>query len=599
MDEKTLQEDTMISVSGLPWIQELQKSISGDVVFDDATILSHSTDWSLFSIRPQVIVFPKDALDISRIVSIVSAYKKQFPELSITARAAGTDMTGGPLNTSIIMDTTRYMQGTLSVEKTKLFPDQKSFYGHVYSVPGLSRVLPGTYYRDFEKETLSHGLVLPCYPASKDLCAVGGMVANNGAGEKTLKYGQNKDFVKELKVVFSDGNEYIVRPLSFAELQTKIQQNNFEGNVYAEIYTLIKNNWDIIQQKKPVTSKNASGYYLWDVIQSDSIESFESGAGFFDMTKLIVGAQGTTGMITEITYGLVDVQPAHDLLVVYVRDLDVVPELVKRLMQFDIEMLEMYDDNTFKIGIKFFKDFIKDKGFFGAIRYSIRFFPEVWMAITKGVPKLIVLAEFTGNDEIKLHAEMKKAQTALSDLGVAVRQVPRDEEEEKFWDFRHDSFKILTEHSMETRAAGEGTRTVPFIDDIAVNPEYLPEYLPKLMKILNEYELLYTIAGHLGNGNFHVIPLMRLDEIGDGQRILEISDKIYDLAKQYHGSFSAEHNDGIIRTPYLEKQFGADMVQIFQSVKNTFDPLNIFNPGKKVGGTMADIKKNIAIDKKS
>jgi FAD/FMN-containing dehydrogenase len=588
------QENNAVSIATLPWVQELQKSISGDIVFDNATLLSHSTDWSLFSIRPQVIVFPKDASDVSIIVRIIVKYKQQFPDLSLTARAAGTDMTGGPLNTSVIMDTTRYMQDTLVVEKTTQFPDQTSFYGHRYAVTGVARVLPGTYYRDFEKETQKQNLVLPCYPASKDLCAVGGMVANNGAGEKTLKYGQNKDFVKELKVVFSDGNEYLVKPLSYTELQSKIQKNDFEGNLYDSVYSLIKHNWNMIQEKKPITSKNASGYYVWDVVQSDSVESFESGVGFFDLTKLIVGAQGTTGMITEITYGLVDIQSAHDLLVVYVRDLDVVPELVSRLMKFDIEMLEMYDDNTFKIGIKFFKEFLKDKGFFGAIKYSIRFFPEVWMAITKGVPKLIVLAEFTGQDEMALHAEMQKAETALSDLDVAVRQVPRDEEEEKFWDFRHDSFKILTEHSMETRAAGEGTRTVPFIDDIAINPEYLPEYLPQLMNILNEYKLLYTIAGHLGNGNFHVIPLMRLDEIGDGNRILEISEKVYNLANQYRGSFSAEHNDGIIRTPYLEKQFGAEMVSIFQSIKNIFDPLNMFNPGKKVRGTMEDIKKYIA-----
>jgi len=595
MSDKNIQKNKTISISEIIWVQELQKLISGDVVFDEATILSHSTDWSLFSIRPQIIVFPKDALDISNIISVISRYKKEFPELSITARAAGTDMTGGPLNTSIIMDTTRYMQGILSVKKTTAFPDQQSFYGHVYSLSGLARVLPGTYYRDFEKETLAQGFILPCYPASKDICAVGGMVANNGAGEKSLKYGQNKDFVKELKVILSDGNEYTILPLSFVNLQTKMRQNDFEGNVYTEIYTLIKNNWNIVQQKKPKTSKNASGYYLWDVVQSNSIESFESGIGFFDLTKLIVGAQGTTGLITEITYGLVDTQPAHDLLVVYVRDLGVVPELVKRLMRFDIEMLEMYDDNTFKIGMKFFKEFIKDKGFFGAIKYTVRFFPEVWMAITKGIPKLIVLAEFTGNDEIILHQEMKKAESSLVDLDVAVRMVTRDAEEEKFWDFRHDSFKILTEHSMETRESGHGTRTVPFIDDIAVNPEYLPEYLPKLIHVLDEYKLLYTIAGHLGNGNFHVIPLMRLDEIGNGDTILEISDKVYDLANQYQGSFSAEHNDGIIRTPYLQKQFGDEIVGMFQSVKNIFDPLNIFNPGKKVGGTKEDIRKNIIV----
>src|SRR5690606_17276225 len=155
-----------------------------------------------------------------------------------------------------------------------------------------------------EKETRAQNLILPCYPASKDICAIGGMVANNGAGERTLKYGQNKDFVKKLRVVLSDGNEYLLEPLTFAQLQETMNQDVFLGKVYRDVYALIKNNWDIIQERKPTTSKNSAGYYIWDVIQAPSIEKFEEGIGFFDPTKLVVGAQGTTGIITEITYKL-------------------------------------------------------------------------------------------------------------------------------------------------------------------------------------------------------------------------------------------------------------------------------------------------------
>lgn len=574
--------------------EQLQHVIAGDIFIDGAELDERSRDWSLFEVQPKMVIFPKDSNDIQKVVEIILREKKNDPTLSITMRAAGTDMSGGPLNDSIIIDTTKYMQGMLSVGRTDKFPNQLSFFQHTYTIAGHARVLPGTFYRDFEKETLAENLVLPCYPASKDICAVGGMVGNNGAGEKTLKYGQNKDFVHSLRAVFSDGKEYEVRPLFYSELRTKIAQGDFEGAIYRDIYELVKNNWELVRSAKPKTSKNASGYYVWDVLQAASIEEFEKGNGKFDLTKLIVGAQGTTALVTEIEYKLVDVQPVHDLLVVYVRDLAVVPDLVSRLMQYDLEMLEMYDDNTFKIGVKFFRDFIRDKGFFGAIKYSIRFFPEVWMALTKGVPKLIVLAEFSGTDEGDVYNAMRAAQNAIADLPIASRMVRRDEEEEKFWDFRHDSFKILTEHSSETRAAGEGTRTVPFIDDIAVLPEHLPEYLPKLIEILDSYNLLYTIAGHLGDGNFHVIPLMDMKEIGDGTRILEISDKVYDLALRYSATITAEHNDGIIRTPYLSKQFGTEVTALFSQIKAIFDPQNIFNPGKKVGGTMDDIRAHIA-----
>jgi FAD/FMN-containing dehydrogenase len=254
----------------------------------------------------------------------------------------------------------------------------------------------------------------------------------------------------------------------------------------------------------------------------------------------------------------------------------------------------MYDDHTFKIGVKFFKDFLKDKGFFGAIRYALRFVPEVLMAITGGVPKLIVMAEFVNNNEEKLHVEATIAQERIAHLGLKTKIVKKDASEEKFWDFRHDSFKLLTEHSKASRAAGVGTRTAPFIDDIAVNPEHLPEYLPRLIKILDEYKLIYTIAGHLGDGNFHIIPLLDMTLSDTRKSILEITDRVYSLALQYGGTLTAEHNDGIIRTPYLEQQFGPAMVALFAKVKRIFDPLNIFNPGKKVGMKKGDITKYVA-----
>lgn len=569
---------------------KLSEKISGAVKDDKKTLDTYSRDWSLFEVKPSAVVFPRSAADIQEVVSFVKKNKKKYPELSITARAAGTDMSGGPLNTGIILDTTKYLKGVHDVIRGES-TTQSSFYGHEYRVTGEAVVLPGTFYRDFEKQTLRHNLILPCYPASRELCAVGGMVANNGAGEKTLKYGQNKDFVKQLKVVLSDGKEYIFEPMNFESLSKKMKQRNFEGRLHKGIYQLIKKNWDLIQEHKPKTSKNASGYYLWDVVDAVSIVDFEAGKGMFDMTKLVVGAQGTTGIVTEITYKLVDNEPAHDLLVVYVDDLTVVPNLVKKLMKTNLEMLEMYDDNTFKIGVKFFKDFLKDKGFFGAIKYGLRFMPEVWMAIRGGVPKLIVLAEFSGQSEREVHEQMKKAVDSIKDLGLRTHMIPRDSEEEKFWDFRHDSFKLLTEHSSETRIKGEGTRTAPFIDDIAVNPEHLPKYLPRLIKILEEYNLMYTVAGHLGNGNFHIIPLMGLKDAANSEKIIEISKKVYDLALEYDGTLSAEHNDGIVRTPFLERQFGPDMIKLFQKTKDLFDPLNMFNPGKKVGGTFESLKE--------
>ena len=140
------------------------------------------------------------------------------------------------------MDMSRFMSGTLEVKKVKEFNQKPDIGGRSYTVSGEARVLPGTFYRNFEKETLKQGLLMPCYPASKNLCTVGGMVANNGAGEKTLKYGQNKDFVKSLKVVLDDGEEYEISEMTKEQLEAKSLEENSLGRICRKIWNLVKRN---------------------------------------------------------------------------------------------------------------------------------------------------------------------------------------------------------------------------------------------------------------------------------------------------------------------------------------------------------------------
>lgn len=559
-------------------IEEIKSFLKGDIENSKDVLEKYSHDYSVFEVVPEIVVFPKDSEDIKNLVKFVKQKREEGNlNISITPRAAGTCMSGGSLNISIILDVTRYMSGVLSIDKVKPYA-QKSPTGHGYKISGEARVLPGTFYRDFDKATREKGLIMPCYPASKNLCAVGGMVGNNGAGEKTLKYGQNKDFVKSLKVILDDGEEYEISPITKEELDAKILEENALGRTYRSIWNLIKRNEDEISSAKPKTSKNSSGYLIWDV--------WDERTNTFDITKLFVGAQGTTGIITEITYKLVDVEKESKLLVVFLKDLKKIPELTEELLKFDLETLEVYDDHTIKFAIKFFKDFLKDKGVGGMFRYAVRFFPEFLMVLTGGMPKLIVLAEFVSNDRYEIQKEVESAQRQISYLGLKTRLIKTDEEREKYFDIRRDSFKLLSDHS-------KNTKTAPFIDDIAIPPKNLPKYLPELIKILDENKLLYTIAGHLGNGNLHIIPLMDFKDPNTSKIILELSPKVYELVKKYDGTMTAEHNDGFIRTPFLGSIFSEQMLVVFKEIKEAFDPKNIFNPKKKVGATIEDIKKYI------
>lgn len=534
--------------------------IAGDIDISQKTLELFSHDASLFEVKPQVVIFPKNSLDVQAVVKWVSENKKDNPTLSITARSAGTDMSGGAINDSIILDFTRYMN---------------TFHGIVDNV-GI--VEPGRHYRDFEKETLTQGLFMPAYPASRDICAVGGMVTNNAGGENTVKYGKVENFIHHLRVVFSDGNGYLVKPISKKELEHKCSQDNFEGKVYKEISELIFNNKDKINSAKPNVSKNSAGYYLWNV--------WDEQSQTFDLCRLIAGSQGTLGIVTEIGFKLVPKPAYSSLLAIFMPSLDHLPEVVNEVMAFKPDSFETYDDYSLKLAVKFFFDFFAQMGFVGAVRLGLQFIPEVWHIMTNGIPKLTLLVQFTGDHKDEVQNRLAELQKKIAHFGLKSRLTRSNIEAEKYWEVRRQSFNMLRKHV-------HGRRTAPFIDDIIVRPEFLPEFLPKVEAILKKSKLIYTVAGHAGDGNFHIIPLMDLKSPYSVESILEISKQIYDLVVEYKGSITAEHNDGIIRTPYLEKMYGPELVALFKKTKEIFDPLYILNPGKKVGGTFEDIRKKL------
>jgi len=207
-------------------------------------------------------------------------------------------------------------------------------------------------------------------------------------------------------------------------------------------------------------------------------------------------------------------------------------------------------------------------------KLGIEFLPEVGMVLSGGLPKLVLMAEFAGNDLDEISKRAEQARTELGKFKLKMK-IYSKAESEKYWTIRRESFSLLRNHV-------HGTRTAPFIDDIIVRPEFLPEFLPKLNKILSQYNLVYTIAGHVGNGNFHIIPLMDFKKPETKEIIEKLSEEVYPLVASYHGSITAEHNDGLIRTPFLRLMFRPEVLQLFEQVKKIFDPAGIFNPGKKV-----------------
>lgn len=530
---------------------KIKSIIKGEVDDSEETLKKYSRDASLFEIKPKLVVFPKDSEDIQALVKFI--HEPGNHHLTLTARSGGTDMTGGPLNSSIILDFSRHFNQIKSITDDS------------------ATTQPGVFYRDFEKETLKHNLLLPSYPASREICTVGGMVANNSGGEKTLVYGKTENYVEGLKTIFSDGNEYSVKPLSKPELDKKIAQKNFEGQLYSKLYKLITKNQKLIEAARPNVSKNSAGYYLWNVWDGDT----------FNLCKLLVGSQGTLGLNTEVTFKLIKPLKHSKLVVAFLKEIDIknLGEIINQVLKYDPESFESYDDNTLKLAVKFFPEVIK---FFKAdlISLGVEFLPEAWMSLTGGLPKLVLMAEFTGETEEDVTERALACQNHLKQFNLRTRIARKGSDTQKYWVIRRESFNLLRHHI-------QGKHTAPFIDDIVVQPEYLPEFLPKLDKLLKQYpKLIYTVAGHVGNGNFHIIPLMDLKEKDAPEIIKKLSEEVYDLVLQFKGSITGEHNDGLIRSPYLKKMYGDKVYSLFEKVKQIFDPDNIFNPGKKVGSTL-------------
>ncbi len=529
--------------------EQIKVFFKGDVDDDAATLEAHSRDASIFRLRPRLVVFPKDVVDICNLVKFVRKQKEEGHHISLTARAAGTDMSGGPLTTSIAMVCTRYLNRIKEV-------------GDDYAV-----VEPGMYYRDFEAETLKSGLLMPSYPASRELCAVGGMVANNSGGEKTLAYGKVENYVRQVRMVLDDGEEYPFAPMTLGELEAKKRQHTVEGDVYRKLAKLVFDHSRELQQAKPQVSKNSTGYSLWNV--------WDAERSVFDPTKVIVGSQGTLGIITEITFRLVRPKVHSRMLVVYLRSLEPLVQIVNRVLRYKPESFESYDDHTFRMELKLFPQLVRHlRGNIFSLAWQ--FLPEFKMMLMGGIPKMVLIAEFTAGSAAEAEAQARKAEESVRSLGCKTKVTHSEDEGVKYWVMRRESFNVL-------RQQVHGLRTAPFIDDFVVRPDVLPKFLPQLYKILDQHKIVYTVAGHVGDGNFHIIPLMDMTRPESLTVIKKLSRQVYELVFQFKGSMSGEHNDGLIRGPYLEEMYGEKVYSLFVETKNIFDPLGIFNPGKKTG----------------
>jgi FAD/FMN-containing dehydrogenase len=525
----------------------LQEHVIGEVMTSVDARRYFATDASIFSLAPALVIYPRNENDVRKTARFTWQLAERGRVIPITARGSGTDQTGAALGNGIAMVFPAHMNRILEL-------DTKS---------GMVSVEPGINYGKLQQSLHTHGRFLPPYPASLEYSTIGGAVANNASGEKSIKYGDTRAYVQSLRVVLANGEVIETGRITKRELSKKLGLATFEGEIYRSVDTLLEEQGDLIEQLERNVTMNNAGYDLMDVKQRD---------GSFDLTPLFVGSQGTLGIITETLLSTELHNPETTLMVSAFDSLDHAQNAILELRALS-EMpsaIEMVDGNVLKQVHDINPNQLKN-------------------LIQAPYPSLVLFTEFdTGNERARKKV-IKRAQKILEKYAVTVQVETELEKQQQLWKIRH-STSMLLGHSDGAQ------RAIPIIEDAAVPPNQLAALITGAYSLFARLSLAPAIWGHAGDGNVHVQPQLNLSQIGDRQKAFKLMDEYYALVLNLGGTISAEHNDGRLRAPYVERQYGSEAYTLFQKIKQIFDPYGTLNPGVKIGSSLDDIKGIIRSD---
>ncbi|HXH04861.1 MAG TPA: FAD-binding oxidoreductase [Candidatus Nitrosotenuis sp.] len=521
----------------------LQSHIAGDVLTSDSAREFFSTDASVLTIKPSLIVYPRSTNDIRKIARFSWQLAEKGHNLPITPRGSGTDQSGAAIGRGVIMAFPAHLARILELDTKQR----------------LVRIQPGINFKSLQETLHTHGLFLPPYPASYKYSTVGGAIANNTAGEKSLKYGAMRSWVERLEVVLANGEVIQTGRVSKKELEKKKGLATFEGDIYRAVDGIITDNAALISQytQSLSVSKNSIGYALENVKAKD---------GSVDLTPLFVGSQGTLGIVTEAILKLATYSPATELIVAGFDSIESAVQATEELSSLAPSALEMVD--------KHLLDFVEKQQGADPLK-SV--FP-----VDSIRPAIVLFVEFDNTANKDRAKKAKKALKIIDELASQVVRAIDPEMQEKLWSIRHSAATV-------TNYDKAGKASVPIIEDGIVPQAKFEEYIKRSYALFEKHHLEVALWGHAGDANLHMQPLLDLKKLGDRQKVFKLMDEYYRMVISMGGSIAAEHNDGRLRAPYVALQCGSELAQVFTDLKKAFDPHGTFNPGVKTGTTLKDL----------
>lgn len=496
-----------------------------EVSREPSVVEAYSRDISNFKLVPKAVFYPRNTEEVQAVV-------RQAKEdgVSVSVRAGGTCMSGGSLCTGYMLDLTKYMNAVSVDANTRTV------------VVGA-----GAYFRDIEDAAKVEGLFFAGYPSSNRICGIGGMLGNNASGEKSLRHGATGVNTLELEVVLADGSIATLSQKNISDAVGKREQ---------EIISLYQQSGAALKDAIGDVKKCASGYRLDEVVRGD----------MFNEIPLMVGAQGTLGIITKATLKLVPLPEHVSLLIVSAQSLEDLPEIVATAYKHNPEGLETFDKNTFARAREYLSE------------YAGRVIPYV-----DTNAHLFILVQLSEETREATDAQAAACYEALAERGYFVRAITDADDVAAAWMVRRNSFTLMKDHNEE------GYKAMPCIEDVIVPLPALGMFIHELVEILERRGITYGFHGHIGDGSFRVVPIFDFRKEALVDEIFGLMDDVFALIKRLRGNMSADHSDGIIRTPFLTDFYGGELAAVFAEVKRIYDPEHLLNPGKKVGGTKEDI----------
>ncbi len=519
---------------------ELKWKISGEVRFDNTARALYATDASLYEIKPHGVVLPKTIEDVKAVVDVANAHN-----LAILPRGGGTSLAGQAVGEAIVIDFTKYMDKVLEFNETERWV----------------KVQPGVIRDNLNEYLKLYKLQFTPDVSTTNRAAIGGMVANNSAGTRSIKYGKAVDQTIAMTVMLSDGSIVELRNVSATELQHKLGLETLEGNIYRTVHHIVTDHKPDIEKTFPKVMRRVGGYNL-DEFLGES----------FNLAKLVSGSEGTLAIILDITIKLFPVPSHKCMALLHFESLRESFQVVPFINEHGPSAVETLDDVLLELG--------SQNPALAAL-----------MTWVKGNPKSVLIVEFDGESE----EEMLKGLHAMQADSRVTSQA------------YHTHLAMSTKEQaevLELRKAGLGiyytikgdAKPVAFIEDAAIPPEHLADYIPDVLDVCKKYDVKAVMYGHASVGVIHVRPILNMKDAADLEKFKHISEETFALVQKYGGSWSGEHGDGLVRSYQNKKLFGDTLYNAFRDVKYAFDPKNLLNPGKIVDA-QKDITENLRTDK--